>query len=74
MGLVLEGSPKFAKNGLANGGAAGKSGNNIHLFYSGRHYPGCLWFFWRLEKTYEKKDLYGENELAAKFHVMEFIS
>ena len=45
MGLVLEGGTKIAKNGLANGGAAGKSGNNIHLFYSGRHYPGCLWFF-----------------------------
>ena len=32
---------------------------------SGRHHPGCLFI---------SGGLYGENELAAKFHVMWFIS
>ena len=40
---------------------------------SGRHHPGCLWIFGG-KKLLRRKYLYGENELAVKFHVMWFIS
>ena len=67
MGLVLEGGPKIAKNGLANGGDAGKSGNNIHLFYIGRHYPGCLWFFGSQKELMRKKIYLAKTRLPGDF-------
>ena len=40
----------------------------------GRHNQGCLWIFGGQKELLRKKYLYGENELAANFHVMWFIS
>ena len=49
------------------------SSHSHNQFYSGRHHPGCLWIFGG-KTILLRKYLYGENELAANFHVMWSIS
>ena len=42
--------------------------------YSDRHHPGCHWSFGGQNKLTRREYLCSENELAANFHVMWFIS